>query len=80
MHEFQMDVQSAINWISDLHDNLVSQFLDKWKEIPTFGDSIANEVRTYVDGLGNWVRANDSWSFEVRLRRPLYRRFPLETF
>ncbi|KAI0922944.1 terpene cyclase [Taiwanofungus camphoratus] len=64
MHEFQTDVQSAINWISDLHGSLVSQFLDKWKEIPTFGDPIANEVHTYVDGLGNWVRANDSWSFE----------------
>jgi hypothetical protein len=26
---------------------------------------VDREVRIYLDGLGNWVRANDTWSFEV---------------
>jgi Delta6-protoilludene synthase len=65
MHEFKMDLQTAIDWISGLHDDIASQFSCKWKEIPTFGGPVDREVRTYVDGLANWVRANNSWNFEV---------------
>ena len=65
MHQFQIDVQKAINWISRLHDDLAEQFLEEWTKIPTYGGPIDREIRTYCDGLGNWVRGNDSWSFEV---------------
>ena len=68
MHQFNMDPQTAMNYISDLHDKLARQFLDQWMRIPTFGGPLDLEVITYCDGLGNWVRANDTWSFEVRLQ------------
>ena len=66
MHQFDMDVHGSIAWISRHHDGLVKQFKAQWKKIPTFGGPIDREVRTYCDGLGNWVRANECWSFEVR--------------
>lgn len=66
MNQFKIAPQAAINYISDLHDKLAIQFLDEWKNIPTFGGPLDLEVRTYCHGLGNWVRANDTWSFEVR--------------
>ncbi|KAK7451208.1 hypothetical protein VKT23_012544 [Stygiomarasmius scandens] len=64
INQFQLDVQKALNWIGNLHDGLANQFLEAWKEIPTYGGPIDREIRTYADGLGNWVRGNDSWSFE----------------
>jgi len=67
MHQFKMDPQAAMNFILDMHDTLATDFLDEWKKIPTFGGPLDLEVRTYCHGLGNWVRANDAWSFEVRL-------------
>ena len=67
MHERKCDLISALEWISDLHDGLVKTFLSTLKKVPSFGEqSLDNQVATYVDGLGNWVRANDTWSFEVR--------------
>jgi len=64
MHQYNLDTQGAMNWISDLHDDIVDEFLEVWKTVPTFGGPVDREIRTYLDGLGNWVRGNDSWSFE----------------
>ncbi|KAJ7798178.1 terpenoid synthase [Mycena leptocephala] len=64
MNQYQMGVQEAMNWISDLHDKLANDFLETWNDVPTFGGPVDREVRIYLDGLGNWVRANDTWSFE----------------
>lgn len=54
----------AISWVKDEHENLVQSFLATAKSLPSFGDGIDAEVRSYVDGLGQWVRANEAWSFE----------------
>ncbi|CAL1709814.1 unnamed protein product [Somion occarium] len=65
MHERKCGLHGALKWISKLHDDLVSKFLSALEEIPSFGNSaLDEEVSIYADGLGNWVRANDSWSFE----------------
>ncbi len=64
-HQFKFNLNDTLQWISDLYDNLVADFLAEWKNIPTFGGPVDREIRTYLDGLGNWVRANDSWCFEV---------------
>ena len=66
MHELQTDIGGALEWISKLHDQLSEQFLSDFAAVGSFGDPILDaQVATYIDGLGNWVRANDSWSFEV---------------
>ncbi|KAF8513346.1 terpenoid synthase [Hysterangium stoloniferum] len=65
MHEFQIGLQEALQWISDLNDELVQKVLSDFARVPTFDGGIVDEqVAIYVDGLGNWVQANDSWSFE----------------
>ncbi|KAJ7049042.1 terpenoid synthase [Mycena amicta] len=66
MHQYDLDVQQAMDWIGHLHDQIVDDFLQAFQELPTFGGprALDRELRTYVDGLGNWVRANDAWSFE----------------
>ncbi|KAF7309111.1 Terpene cyclase [Mycena kentingensis (nom. inval.)] len=64
MHQYHLDVQQAMDWIGDLHDDIAADFLQTWHQIPSFGAAVDRDLRTYVHGLGNWVRANDSWSFE----------------
>ncbi|KAF8520670.1 terpenoid synthase [Gautieria morchelliformis] len=64
MEQYNIDRQMAMDCMGKLHDDLVEQFLATWKKIPTYGGPVDREIRTYTDGLANWVRGNDSWSFE----------------
>jgi hypothetical protein len=64
MHELDLDIHGAMDWVASYHQNLVRSFLKTRVDVPTFGEKIDAQLATYIDGLGNWVRANDSWSFE----------------
>ncbi|KAJ7650985.1 terpenoid synthase [Roridomyces roridus] len=64
MNQYRMDVQDAMNWIGDLHGKIVEEFMETWRTMPTFGGPVDREIRTYLDGVANWVRANDSWNYE----------------
>ncbi|KAF9043781.1 terpenoid synthase [Hymenopellis radicata] len=64
MHQLHIDMAAALNWISDLHADIVNRFLRVWTNIPTYGGPLDRDVRIYVDGLANWVRGNDCWCFE----------------
>jgi len=65
MHHNKTDVQGAMDWVSDYHEGLVAKFMDLYEnKIPKFGEPVDAELAEYVDGLGNWVRANDQWHFE----------------
>ena len=67
MHEQNCGVIKAVEWISGLHDRVAGKFLSTMKELPSFGDpSLDKDIAVYVDGLANWVRSNERWSFEVR--------------
>ena len=67
MHEQNYSLTDAMKWISDFNDKLVDTFLSTLKELPSFGDpTLDKDVAMYIDGIANWVRSNDSWSFEVR--------------
>jgi hypothetical protein len=61
-------LQEAYDWIGSHHDSLAAEFLDLCDDISSFpeeGEAVNRELREYLDGLGNWVRANECWSFEV---------------
>ncbi|KAJ7123606.1 terpenoid synthase [Mycena epipterygia] len=64
MVQFHLDLDGALKWISSLHDSLISRFFLDAKRIPSWGQMIDRQVSVYIHGLGNWVRANDCWSFE----------------
>ncbi|KAJ7155535.1 terpenoid synthase [Mycena crocata] len=65
LHE-NIHVQEAINRTSAMHDSLSEQFLATLDTLPSFDSpAIDDMVRRYADGLGNWIRANDCWSFET---------------
>ncbi|KAI0784429.1 hypothetical protein C8Q75DRAFT_810208 [Abortiporus biennis] len=64
MHQLDIDIHSVVQWISNLHDDLVTKFLEAWNHIPVYGGPLDFKVRRYTEGLGNWVHANDQWNFE----------------
>ncbi|KAL0574477.1 hypothetical protein V5O48_007491 [Marasmius crinis-equi] len=70
MDQYQTDIAGALEYIAGLHDQLFEDFMELVPKVPKFGDEeLDRQVSTYVDGLGNWVRASDCWSFEVREQR-----------
>jgi hypothetical protein len=65
MHDNKTDVQGAIDWVHNYHKGLEAKFLDIYEnKIPKFGEPVDTEMAQYVEGFGNWVRANDVWNFE----------------
>lgn len=67
MDEYGVDLQSAIDWIVDYHDQLGEIFIQTVKQVPSFGSAeLDRQVADYITGMANWVRANETWSFEVR--------------
>ncbi|KAI0784430.1 terpenoid synthase [Abortiporus biennis] len=64
MQQLGLDIHDALRWISHLHDEIAAKFLEAWNHIPVYSGPLDFEVRRYTEGLGNWVRANDQWSFE----------------
>jgi hypothetical protein len=58
MHNKKTDVAGGIQWISDLHDDIVEHFLKLRDEVfdkvnfPSYGEDMDRQVEAYVDGLG----------------------------
>ncbi|KAH9030941.1 terpenoid synthase [Lactarius pseudohatsudake] len=66
MHQHKADIQGAMNWVDERHKELEAKFMNLYEnKIPKFGEPVDTELARYVDGIGNWVRANDQWNFET---------------
>lgn len=64
MRELKLDRAGALEWLQTYINNFVSTFLSDLERLPSWGEEIDKKVKTYIDGLGHWVRGNDDWSFE----------------
>lgn len=64
MKEMDMDVQGAMDWIGRLHAELERRFNTAYMMLHRWKGPENLDAQTYAYGLGNWVRANDQWSFE----------------
>ncbi|KAJ3777410.1 terpenoid synthase [Lentinula raphanica] len=66
MNSMCLSLDEALLWISEFHDILAELFHETYmvirRELPALETSDAAVL--YLEGLGNWVRANDCWSFE----------------
>lgn len=65
MHQYKLEVQPAVDFVSNLNDKAVAEFLELWPQIPTFVGPLDLDIRTYCHGLCNLVRGADEWTFEV---------------
>jgi hypothetical protein len=64
MDELKTSVEGALKWLEYHHNYCKKTFLDNYQKVPSFGPEIDPHVAHYIQGLGNWVIANVSWSFE----------------
>ena len=53
-----------MQWATDYHKEAKTRFLDGLKRVPSWGPEVDQQVQQYLNGLGNWARGNDCWSFE----------------
>ena len=63
MNQLKTDVAGAMKWVDEHHKELERKFNENFERLPKWGETIDSQLARYVDGLGNWVRANDQWSF-----------------
>ncbi|KAJ3730328.1 terpenoid synthase [Lentinula raphanica] len=62
MTSMSLNLNEALLWISNFHDNLAESFQETYMVLH---EQLASDTAlSYLDGLGNWVRANDCWCFE----------------
>ena len=64
MNQLSLDLHGAVEWVAERQRALVDQFLENVGKLPSWNPEIDAQVARHIDGMGNWVRANDSWSFE----------------
>jgi hypothetical protein len=65
MHNKGTDLDGALQWISDRHDEIVDNFLATSKDVfdhrngvPSWGPEIDRQVEAYVSGLGEFPMRN----------------------
>ncbi|KAF8433264.1 terpenoid synthase [Boletus edulis BED1] len=64
MNEYHTDVNGAVLWTSDFLLGAGERFHTALAALPQWEEPLNSQVRAYCDGVGQWVRANDDWSFE----------------
>ena len=64
MRERGLDVQGAIDWLDRYIADALAGFLDNATNMPSWGKDIDRQVKIYIDGVAQWVRGTDDWTFE----------------
>lgn len=64
MNEHDTDVNGAMLWVEDYLLGAAEKFHAALAAFPQWEEPLNPQVRAYCDGLGQWVRALDEWSFE----------------
>ena len=69
MKNLNLNLNDAIQWLSDYNDQSIDNFMRVRKLVlhqegfPSWGQHIDSQISDYIDGLGNWIRGHDEWEF-----------------
>ena len=65
MNELALDLDGAVRWTKEYHDQVVKEFLNTAENLPSFGDKHPDtQLTAYIEGIALFVRGHDSWCFE----------------
>ena len=64
MKEHGLDLQGSIDWLEQYAASVQAGFLSNVRNIPSWGEDVDRRVGIYIDGLAQWIRGNDDWTFE----------------
>ena len=63
MNEHDTDVNGAVLWVEDFLLGVAEGFHAAWAALPQWEEPLNSQVKEYCDGLAQWVRGNEDWSF-----------------
>lgn len=61
-----MSIDEAMNWLSKRHAITVEAIFRCLEEELPWKIGTDTEIALYIEGLLNWVRADNSWSFKTQ--------------
>jgi len=64
MNEKNVDLDGALKWVGEYHEEVLSRFQAQCQMLPSWGPDIDLVVNAYLDRLAHWIRGHDCWSFE----------------
>ena len=64
VHEHQVDVPTAMQWLEVFGRDIVTTFLNGIKELPSWGPEIDRKIQQYVNGIGYLVRGTDALCYK----------------
>lgn len=59
-----MTLAGAVDALTARHRAALARFLDLRAHLPSWGAALDKEIALYVDGLADWIRGADAWTFE----------------
>ncbi|KAI0371440.1 terpenoid synthase [Pilatotrama ljubarskyi] len=65
MRELNVDLDGAMVWVTDFHNDLVQRYIQGLKRIPSFGPEVDGQLQEYLQSIAFWPRCVDNWSFEA---------------
>ena len=65
MNEKGVDLDGALDWLAEYHEQVLSKFQAQYRTLPSWGPAIDLKVKTYVERLACFIRGIDCWAFET---------------
>ena len=65
MNEKKVDLHSALDWVAEYHEQVLSEFQAQYRVLPSWGPIIDRYVKMYVERLAKFIRGIDCWAFET---------------
>jgi alpha-muurolene/germacrene-A/gamma-muurolene synthase len=59
-------LQSAVDFVGDLCELTIDQFIENRKYLPSWGPEVDGMVDGYVQGLQDWITGSLHWSFMTK--------------
>ena len=65
MHEYDLDLQQTLYWLSGFACQTISNFLSNSRALPSWGKEVDQAVEVYINRVARCVRGCDAWSYET---------------
>ena len=65
MHQQNIDLQSAIDFVGDLCMRSIDRFNDIRCHLPSWGQQIDDDVGVFAQGLANWMMGTLHWCVDL---------------
>jgi alpha-muurolene/germacrene-A/gamma-muurolene synthase len=63
MNQRDLTINEAIDYVAELSEKLMNQFVETREKVPSWGEEIDKEMSIYLDGLQHWMIGILNWSF-----------------